>query len=75
MISFLFPVDAKMPSLSNLYLEFFLTQESIKQLPGPMSLLVKPYVPTGSPMIVIFYIPPIFKIHIGKSNLCCVVSS
>ena len=60
---------------TNFLSEFFLTQESIKQLPGPMSLLVKPYVPNGSSMMVIFDIPPIFKIHIGKSNLRCVISN
>ena len=68
-MSFLFPVEAKSPSLSNLKLEFCLTQESIKQLPGPISLLVKPYEPTGFLIIVIFEIPPIFRIQVGKSNL------
>ena len=38
-ISFFVPLKAKLPSLSNFLLELFLTQESIRQLPGPRSLL------------------------------------
>ena len=45
------------------------TQESIKQFPGPISLLVRPCGPVGSAIIVIFDIPPIFRIHVGKSIL------
>ena len=74
-ISFLVPLDAKIPSLSNFKFEFFLIQESIKQFPGPISLLVKPNDPVGSPIIVMFDIPPIFKIHVGKSKLYFVAVS
>ena len=38
-ISLFFPLDANSPLRSNFLLEFFLTQVSIKQFPGPISLL------------------------------------
>ena len=41
--------------------------EFIRQLPGPISLLVKFNDPIGSFIIVTFEIPPIFKIHKGNS--------
>ena len=66
-------MDAKYPSLSNLFFEFFLIQVSIKQFPGPMSLLIKLYLPTGSLIMVKFDIPPILRIHIGNSSLYLVV--
>ena len=62
-ISFLFPFVAKRPSSSNFLRNFFLTQESIKQLPGPISLLKRFFFPFVLPIIVKFEIPPIFKIQ------------
>ena len=54
-----------MPSLSYLFFEFFLTQLSIKQFPGPISLLVILEKLFFSFTIVILEIPPIFRKQTG----------
>ena len=65
-ISFFVPLSARFPSRSNFLSEFFLTQESIKQLPGPKSLLLNEERLFFSLIIVIFDIPPIFRKQTGN---------
>ena len=49
---------------------FFLTHSSIKQFPGAYIISIKSFSISLSDLIdVIFVIPPIFIIFIGKSNL------
>ena len=62
---FISPLNAKFPSLSYFKSEFFLTQESIKQLPGPKSLLYIFALSVLWFITVILEIPPIFKIQTG----------
>ena len=70
-ISFFVPLKAKLPSLSNFLLELFLTQPSIRQLPGPRSLLKSLLKLFFSFIIVIFEIPPILRKQTGGSMLFC----
>ena len=71
-ISFLFPFEASVPSLSNFFCEFFLTHESIRQFPGPISLLIRVEGALISLIKVIFEIPPKFRKHTGSSILFCI---
>ena len=59
-------MDAIRPSSSNFLFELFLTQVSIRQLPGPISLLINPEILSKSFTIVIFEIPPILKKQTGN---------
>ena len=65
-ISFLAPLKAIFPSRSNFLFEFFLTQASIRQLPGPISLLISPEKSLISLIIVILDMPPILRKQIGN---------
>ena len=65
-ISLVWPLDAIKPLLSNLCFEFFLIQLSIKQFPGPRSLLNIFKDPIGSSIIVAFDMPPILNIQTGS---------
>ena len=69
--SFFLPIEARFPSKSNLLFELLLTHVSIRQLPGPISLLYIPDKLSLFVTMVIFEMPPIFKKHIGNLNLFC----
>ena len=58
-------------TFENFLTEFFLTHSSIKQFPGPISLLKISFGLLNCLTIVALDIPPIFKKQTGKSILFC----